>query len=176
MHTIVMRRRIGRLIQPLAEYFDVELAGDDDEDNTINWLSRVLARAEHAALSDEHSLAHALIRIDSRFDEHWPSDDKVAALQRKLNEELGELHRAIEDWRLRPELREHVVEEIGDMMLVLGRLALTMGCESAMEPLGVAIKKTLARLRHFEQLASSPNADHFNRRDLWKMAKGMARS
>lgn len=173
IHTLLMRRAVGRVIRPLAEFFEIE-PESDDEDGVIAWLGEVISRAEDVVLSDEHTLARILKQIDERFDRHWPSEDKLASMMRRITEEHGEVQRALEDFRHRPELRDALIEEIGDLMLASARMAIALGCVSGLEPLGVAARKTLARLRHFEQLVSS--SENFNRRELWRIAKSMARA
>jgi NTP pyrophosphatase (non-canonical NTP hydrolase) len=124
-----------------------------------------------ALTRDESTLDARLLAIDKRFDAAWPSRDKIGDMELRATAELIEVKRALETM---PGRRAHVLEEIGDTMLALGRLALAIGAESPLDPMRYAARKTEARLLEFEHLVESPTAGDFERHHLWTLAKGLA--
>ncbi|HVI01688.1 MAG TPA: hypothetical protein VM869_23390 [Enhygromyxa sp.] len=131
----ISRRIMVKTLRPLAEFFGLATPNDarDVDSSALEHLRAVAERAIDAALSDERSLAHAVVGIRGRFNVAWPSDDEVAAMLRRARGELLEIERAIADLRRCSDqpnsdtLRADVIEEIGDAMLALGRLALAVG-------------------------------------------------
>jgi NTP pyrophosphatase (non-canonical NTP hydrolase) len=169
--SVVLRRRVTGKLRHLAELFEVA-DEPDTEDGLVEYVRVIATLAETAALNDERSLSKALASINTRIDTLWPIEDKAKSLLRRVRSELLELEDAIGDAKLRPELRSRVVEEIGDAMLGLARLALVFGAETALEPVGVAVTKTQARLTEFEKLVRYEPTG--TRQELWRMAKGIA--
>jgi NTP pyrophosphatase (non-canonical NTP hydrolase) len=164
----VLRRRITAKIKPLAGFFSISL-GEESDDGVVRLVEQVAESATTAVLRDEWQLAASITDIDVRLEASWPAADKAESLLRRVHGELKEVREAMDDAAVRPELRPHVVEEIGDVMLLLSRLALVYGSKSSLEPLQVVVRKTFARLTAFERLCrSSPDSP---RGELWSIAK-----
>jgi NTP pyrophosphatase (non-canonical NTP hydrolase) len=171
--TSVLRRRVVGKLRPLANFFDLELTEESD-DGVVQLVDEVISRATDAALRDEWLLAWSIASIDQRFDASWPQENKVESLMRRVHGELAEVRQAIIDAEGRPDLRPHVVEELGDVMMLLARLALVFGAKSSLEPLQVVVRKTFARLAKFEQLCRTQELPPGNTpAELWSIAKRM---
>jgi NTP pyrophosphatase (non-canonical NTP hydrolase) len=119
---------------------------------------------------EQADLGQAVADVDRRLRVSWPSSYTASGLLSHLRGELREIEQAVLDADGRPSMNGEVVEECGDAMLLLGRLAMMYGAKSALEPLALAVRKTCRRLEHFEQLVrSSPPAE------AWRVAKILAR-
>jgi NTP pyrophosphatase (non-canonical NTP hydrolase) len=173
--TVILRRRVAAKLRPLANFFSLgpveSIVTDDD---LVNVLETLLEQATDAAVRDEVTLASWITSIDQRFDAAWPHDDKVESLMRRVHGELLEVRQAIADAEKRPDLRSHVVEELGDVMLLLSRIALVYGAKSSLEPLQVAVRKTFGRLARFESLRRAPATPGTTHAELWSLAKRIA--
>ncbi len=115
-------------------------------------------------------LATSVGQIDQRLQVSWPTSYSASAILAHLRREMREIDDAVSEAVDRPHMRKHVVEECGDAMLLLARLALMHGATSALEPLVLAVRKTERRLGHFEKLVRSMTPA-----DAWRAAKVRAR-
>lgn len=118
-------------------------------------------------MTSDSDLSVQVADIDRRFQPTWPSS--VSSMISHLRQELHEIEQAIDEADGRPHMNKHVVEECGDAMLLLGRLAIMHGAASALEPLIIAIRKTSRRLDHYERLVKSMTVA-----DAWRAAKECA--
>lgn len=168
------RRRWAAKLHLIAEFVGVDL-DETSDDSLAESLGAMAERVEASVLRDETTLAESLASLFDRFDAAMPDENPVAALEGRAVSELLEVKRALRDLEARPDQRDVVIEEIGDLMFALGRLAVTLGAASPLEPLAIAVRKTTARLRHYEHLAESESAANFTVADMWAMAKQMAR-
>jgi MazG family protein len=107
----------------------------------------------------------------SRVGFDWPDLDGLMA---KVDEEIGELRRALRSGR-----RQRVREELGDLLFTLANVARRAGLDPE-EALQSANRKFVERFRHLErrlgQEGLSPGEDQRDRMDaLWKEAKRLTR-
>lgn len=152
-------------MRPLAEYFDVGEPKGDGVGAFATFVGAVMQRAEDAAMRDETTLSDGIDVVHERFAQGgWPSNP--VEIMGHLRAELIEIQVAMRDADKRPDLRIHVVEEIGDAMLLLARLALHYGATSAVQPLALTLRKTNRRLGHWEELVPMMGLV-----DAWRVAK-----
>ncbi len=173
LETTVLRRRVVSKLGPLAGLFDLAPEAET-EHATVRFVEIVVERAIDAALSDEQTLAVAIGSIHERFTKAWPQTRDPVDLLGRINTAMFDVRRAIDDASKRPDLRPQVLEASGHAMLLLSRLALEYGATSGMHPLGIAIRKTTARLLQFERaIASNHPPRPRSNSELWDLAKQM---
>lgn len=167
---VVLRRRVLRAAKSVSDYLGVLEPKDGSLTAAADYLDRLMSAVEYVLTLSESATAGAVTDVHARFQETWPESCAPSYLLSHLRCELREIQQAIADAEGRPDLRKHVVEECGDAMLLLARLALLYGAESGLRPIAITVTKTQRRLAHFETLVPSmgPVA-------AWRMAKSMVK-
>ena len=162
------RNALLRKARTLADFFGMEASVPATDEALVDFIGKVLDRAENAALADETTLGEGLRDVNRRFDmAGWPADP--VELIAHLRTEIIEIEHAIADAKGRPDLRAAVLDEIGDALVLLLRLGLCFGARTAMEPLALSLCKITRRLGYFESLVST-----MDRVTAWHHAKEMA--
>ena len=168
-----MIRRVAKSLRDLGGLLGAPLATSSAEE-LLQGLDTLAAAAVDRLLDDDRVLSEVTMSVVDRFRASWPSHDEVGAMLDQAESEIREVREAVEVARERPDMRDDALMEIGDAMLALARLGLALGAKTPLEPLAMSLCKTTKRLRFFESLIASGGGILNSKRDLWRMAKGLA--